>query len=116
MLYKGSCHCGSVEFQFSGNEIVSGLRCNCSLCEKKGAIMTEYAVESDNITISNHSDSLATYEFGSKIAKHYFCNKCGIYTFHQTKVKPGCYRINIGCINGLDSTNMPFKIHDDASV
>lgn len=116
MLHKGGCHCGSVQFEFTGDEIVSGLRCNCSLCEKKGAIMTEYAVSPDDIKISVSSDSLSTYDFGSKIAKHHFCNKCGIYTFHQTMVKPGYYRINIGCLPSINSTELPFKIHDGASV
>ena len=114
MLHKGSCHCGSVVFEFTGAEISSGLRCNCSMCEKKGAIMTEYSVAPEDIEISVLSNSLSTYEFGSKIAKHHFCNKCGIYTFHQTMIKLGCYRINIGCISGINSTELPFKVHNGA--
>ena len=116
MLYQGSCHCGSVKFTFSGDEITSGLRCNCSLCEKKGAIMTEYAVSPSDFEISSEPNVLSTYDFGSKVAKHHFCNKCGIYTFHQTMSKPGFYRINIGCISGLNSSDMPFKVYDGASV
>ncbi|MDX2370210.1 MAG: GFA family protein, partial [Colwellia sp.] len=108
MLHKGSCHCGSIKFEFTGEEIVSGLRCNCSLCEKKGAIMTEYAVAPNNIKILVTQNSLSTYDFGSEIAKHHFCNKCGIYTFHQTKSQPGFYRINIGCISGIKSSELPF--------
>ena len=116
MFYKGSCHCGAVQFEFIGSEILSGLRCNCSLCEKKGAIMTEYAVSPKNMKISATDGSLSIYDFGSKVAKHHFCNKCGIYTFHQTMIQPGYYRINIGCLQGIDSTRLEFKIHDGASV
>ena len=36
--------------------------------------------------------------------KHYFCKKCGIYTFHQTLRQPGFYKANIGCLEGVDSS------------
>ncbi|MHA2939058.1 GFA family protein [Vibrio sp. RC27] len=38
MKYTGSCHCGAVTFRFDGDEITKGLRCNCSICIKKGSL------------------------------------------------------------------------------
>ncbi|MCV6613294.1 MAG: GFA family protein [Amphritea sp.] len=116
MLHKGQCHCGAVKFEFEGDEIRSGLRCNCSICIRKAALMTEYAVAPDAITISAEADALATYTFGSGVAQHHFCNRCGIYTFHQTVRQPGHYRINIGCLDGVDSIQMPYKVFDGASL
>ncbi|NTS76784.1 GFA family protein [Catenovulum sp. SM1970] len=116
MLYQGSCHCGAINFRFSGEEIKSGLRCNCSLCERKGAVMTTYTVPPEEMEIIAEDDTLGKYEFDSKTAKHYFCKKCGIYTFHQTLRKPGQYRVNLGCIKGIAASTMPYEIFDGASL
>lgn len=84
--YKGSCHCGSVSFTFSGPEIDKGIRCNCSICKRKGAIMTPFTVDIGDIKQDIKDDALSVYQFGSNVAKHYFCNKCGIYTFRKSVV------------------------------
>lgn len=115
--YKGSCHCGAIRFNFTGPDLIDrGLRCNCSICRRKGALMTGFTVAPDEIRIDVKDDSLATYLFGGRVAKHHFCNKCGIYTFHQTMRKPGHYRINIGCIEGIDPTSLPGDVFDGASL
>lgn len=116
MKYKGSCHCGSIQFEFEGPEIESGLRCNCSICRRKGATMTNFTVPKEVLKITAVDGALATYEFGSCVAKHHFCNRCGIYPFHQTMRKPGEYRFNIGCLEGVDVTTLPFDMFDGASV
>ncbi|WP_414705273.1 GFA family protein [Pseudomonas sp.] len=114
--YKGSCHCGAIKFEFSAPTIESGLRCNCSICQRKGAIMSAFTLAPSDLLITATPDSLSTYEFGSHIAKHHFCSKCGIYPFHQTMRKPGRYRINLGCIEGMDSSSLPFQVYDGASI
>ncbi len=116
MMHKGSCHCGSVTFEFSGPKIDRGLRCNCSICRRKGATMTEFTVAPEEMQIKLEGASLATYEFGSCVVKHHFCRSCGIYTFHQTLRKPGHYRINTGCLEDIDSLVLPFEIFDGASI
>ncbi len=114
--YKGSCHCGGIRFTYTGPEITSALRCNCSICRRKGAAMTTYTVAPDEISIEVHDNCLSTYQFGNRVAKHHFCNRCGIYTFHQTARKPDHYRMNIGCIDGVDSLGLPYEIFDGASL
>lgn len=116
MSYKGRCHCGAVRFTFSGPEIHRGLRCNCSLCRRKGALMSDFVVAPEDIEIVAAPGALATYTFGSKVAKHHFCARCGVYPFHQTLRKPGHYRVNLGCVEGIDATTLPFDIFDGASL
>ena len=38
--YSGSCHCGAVRFRVRGEEITTGIRCNCSICIRRGAVMS----------------------------------------------------------------------------
>ena len=101
--FQGSCHFGAVRFSYQGEKISKGIRCNCSICVRKGAMMSS-AIAPDCIKIQAEEGVLGLYEFGTKTAKHYFCKKCGIYTFHQTLRQPGFYKANIGCLEGVDSS------------
>ena len=116
MQYIGSCHCGAVKFEFKGEEITRGLRCNCSICTRKGTLMTNYFISPEDMNISVADNVLATYEFGTNIAKHHFCKICGIYTFSQTFRKPGHYRANLGCVSNIDTHKLPFDVFDGASL
>lgn len=115
-LYSGSCHCGAVKFRFKGPEIVDGLRCNCTICQKKGAMMGHFVVAPDDIQIDVEGDNLSSYEFATHVAKHHFCKKCGIYPFHQTLRKPGHYRVHLGCVDGVDVLSLPYEVIDGASL
>lgn len=110
--YQGSCHCGAVQFSFEDEEIKSALRCNCSLCLRKGAQMSTFVLSSDQLKIDADPAVLGLYQFGQHIAKHYFCKNCGVYTFHETLRAPGHYRINLGCIEGLDASTLATDLFD----
>ena len=114
--YHGSCHCGSVKFTFSGPAIEKGIRCNCSICKRKGAAMSVFTIAPEEIDMEVQNDALGTYSFGSGVAKHHFCKNCGIYTFHQTLRKQGHYRVNLGCVDGVDSLTLPFDVFDGAAL
>jgi hypothetical protein len=116
MKYSGSCHCGAINFNFEQAKIASGLRCNCSICRRKGAIMSAFTLAPDEIKIVSKGGALTTYEFGACVAKHHFCNECGIYTFHQTMIKPGHYRVNLGCVDDVDTAGLPIDVFDGASL
>lgn len=115
MEYQGSCHCGAVRFRFCADTITDGLRCNCSVCVRKGALMSNFFLALDTLQIEAQPGALATYQFATHTAQHHFCNICGIYTFHQTLRKPGYYRVNLGCVEGLDTLSLPVVIADGKS-
>lgn len=115
-MYQGSCHCGAVQFEFNAPEITSGLRCNCSICRKKGAMMSTFILAPEELVIRAEPNVLATYSFGNDVAKHHFCKQCGIYIFHQTLRKPGHYRVHLGCIDGVDTNQLPYDVFDGASL
>ena len=110
--YQGSCHCGAVKFSFDSEPISKGLRCNCSICSRKGALMSVQPIAPDDFHIDAQDGALGLYQFGAKNAKHYFCKRCGIYTFHITARFPDHYRANLGCIDGVDTLSLPFDVFD----
>ena len=78
--------------------------------------MTAFTVAPEDMNVEVRGDSLSTYQFGFKTAKHHFCNKCGISTFHEPQSKPGHFRLNIGCIEGVDSLALFVDVFDGASL
>jgi len=78
--------------------------------------MSAEAYAPDDLQISVKEDQLACYQFGSHVAKHYFCKNCGVYTFHQTLRKPGFYRVNLGTIDEIDVFTLPFDVFDGVNI
>ncbi len=114
--YHGSCHCGDIAFTFDGPAIDKGLHCNCSLCKRKGALMTPFTVAFEDIKTTIKNDAMATYQFGTSVAKHYFCKTCGIYTFHETMRMPGHCRVNIGCVDSVDAFSLPTTVFNGKAL
>lgn len=114
--YQGSCHCGAIKFSYRGEAITRGLRCNCSLCSRKGALMSADMVPIEKLVIDAEEGALGLYQFGAKTAKHFFCRHCGIYPFHETARFPGQYRVNLGCIEGIDSFALDADVFDGKNL
>lgn len=110
--YHGSCHCGAIKFSFESAAITSGLRCTCSMCARKGALMLNDFIPEDQLKVEAEEGALGLYQFGQKTARHLFCKHCGIYPFHETARKPGHYRINLGCVDGIDPLALPVEVFD----
>jgi hypothetical protein len=99
--HKASCHCGSVELLIDlPDGIISPMRCNCSFCSRRGAIMasTKFA----DIKILKGKDSIHKYQFNSNTAEHYFCKTCGIYTHHRRRSNPDEYGYNVANLEGVN--------------
>jgi hypothetical protein len=114
--YKGTCHCGAISFTFEHDNIDAGVRCNCSICRRKGAVMSDFILSPEEININAAEGALGLYQFDTKIAKHYFCKICGIYPFHETLRKPGYYRVNLGCIDEVDTNQLKVELFDGKSI
>lgn len=109
MSYQGSCHCGAVKFTVQGS-IQKVLRCNCSICTKKGAL--HYRVPADQFTLLEGEDALQLYQFGTKTAKHYFCKHCGVHPFARPRTAPDMYAVNIKCLDNYDWQTENFEYID----
>ena len=116
MQYHGGCHCGAVRFSFEHPEITRGLRCNCSMCARKGAVMSPEPIPESLLKIQAADGTLGLYQFGARTAKHIFCRTCGIYPFHETARKPGHYRVNLGCVEDVDALALEADIFDGRNL
>lgn len=114
--YSGSCHCGAVAFEFVAQEITESLRCNCSICRRKGAGLTNFTIPPGDLELLTDDNALSTYRFGTHTAKHYFCNRCGIFTFVETRLNPGEYRVNLGCVDEVDIFSLPTTLFDGSAI
>lgn len=56
----------------------------------------------DDLKVTKGEDKLSLYQWNTKVARHYFCSICGIYTHHQRRKNPNEYGYNVACIEGLD--------------
>ena len=112
----GSCHCGRIRFSFVSPEILSGMRCNCSICRRKGNILSDFVLAPDEIEIHADSDPLSTYQFGTRVATHFFCRHCGISPFVQTRLNPGYYRVNLGCLSDINPYILETPVYDGEAL
>ena len=91
------CHCGEVEIQVDLKKEIDQLkRCNCSMCKRKGIMVT--TVNKQDLKIIKGAKKIKTYQFKTNVAKHHFCSECGIHTHNLRRADPNTYGINVGCI------------------
>lgn len=113
-MKKLKCHCGEIEAEINlKDNFEKILRCNCSLCKRKGAVMS--MVKNENFKITKGSDKLKIYQFHTKVAKHYFCSVCGIYTHHNPRSNPAMTGFNLGCIDEINTFTLKNILLNDGN-
>ena len=114
-----------MRFRFSSEKITRGIRCNCSICIRKGIVYSASHIPPEDIEQLEGMSSLALYQFGDKDVNHYFCPTCGISPFSTVAsvppeyvgpARPGDYRVNLGCIENLDVYGLEINVVDGRSL
>ncbi len=96
----GGCHCGAVGFRVRLSDgLRTARRCDCSYCAMRGAVAITATV--GDLEIARGADALTLYRFNTKVAEHYFCSRCGIYTHHRRRSNPNEYGVNAACLDGV---------------
>ena len=97
---SGQCHCGGVRFEATLHDgLDKPIRCNCSICRMRGAVIVFAAV--GGLEVVEGADLLTEYRFHSGTARHFFCSRCGIYTHHQRRFDPSQFAVNAACLDGV---------------
>jgi hypothetical protein len=95
-VFQGGCHCGAVRFQVQVNQF-KVQDCNCSICQKKGFL--HLIVPAQDFQLLQGDVDLSTYTFNTGIAKHLFCQICGIHAFYRPRSHPDGIDINLRCLD-----------------
>ena len=73
-MKKLTCHCGKVEAEVKVPEKFEKIiRCNCSICKRKGFVMSFIGPE--DFKIIKGEDFLKLYQFNTNVAKHFFAHQ-----------------------------------------
>ncbi|WP_426172030.1 GFA family protein [Pseudoduganella sp. R-32] len=111
MLYKGSCHCGNVKFEAEGD--IEGLvACNCSICQRKGALM--WFIPRTSLKLLTREEDQASYVFNKHVIKHRFCPKCGIHTYGEGTAPNGSEMaaVNARVLEDIELDAYPVQHYD----
>ena len=108
--YKASCHCGRVRFAFRCEKITVGRRCNCSICLRKGAVVSAMYVPEADFQPHQNMDDLSDYRWNDKVVNHLFCKTCGVYPYHGDPEHG--YRVNLGCVEEIDVFALEISVFD----
>ncbi|MCW8090945.1 GFA family protein [Alteromonas sp. ASW11-130] len=96
--YHGGCHCKRVQFDVTCEQKVDVDACNCSICQKTGFL--HLIVPINQFKLNTSWDNLNCYTFNTHVAKHYFCNYCGIKSFYIPRSNPNGISVNARCLEG----------------
>jgi hypothetical protein len=113
IAHPGSCHCGLVRFTLLSDP-VELTTCDCSLCVKRNAVMAK--MPQADLRIDAGAEHLTLYEWNTRRAKHYFCDRCGIYVFHRKRAAPDHFGVNIFCLDGFDTARLPVRATEGESM
>lgn len=94
---SGGCHCGKVKFQIELPDTIIAHRCNCSICQKSGYL--HLIVTADRFLLLEGEDSLVEYKFHTGVARHLFCETCGIKSFYVPRSHPDSFSVNLNCVD-----------------
>lgn len=110
--YKGSCHCGAVQYEVTTALDTPVISCNCSICRRKGALL--HCVPADDFKLLAGKDAVSDYQFNTHNIHHLFCKTCGIGSF-STGTAPNGARlvmINMRCLDDVDPDALTVTKYD----
>jgi hypothetical protein len=114
--YKGSCHCGKVTYEVKADLGQPVYSCNCSICSKKGHLLTFVAPE--QFRLLSGEDALSDYQFNHHIIHHLFCRSCGVQPFSRGKNREGSpmMAVNVRCLEGVEPGQLKVTNVDGRSL
>jgi len=97
LLHHGGCHCGDVRFEVRAPSHLVVWDCNCSNCRMRRNV--HFVVPSDQLRIVGDPAALAEYRFGTGVARHLFCARCGISPFYRPRSNPDGWGVTFQCVD-----------------
>ena len=115
MKYKGSWHCGNIQFELEG-ELTTAVACNCSICARKGTLLM--FVPLTHFKLLSEDKNITTYTFNKHVIKHKFCAICGVQCFGEGADPSGngVAAVNIRCLDNIDLAAVAVHNYDGKSI
>jgi hypothetical protein len=91
------------------------MSCNCSLCSKRGSLLT--FIPASQFRLLSGEDSLTDYQFNKKVIHHLFCKVRGTAPFGRGNAPNGdaMIALNVRCLDGVDIDSLAIKRYDGKS-
>jgi hypothetical protein len=70
------------------------------MCTKKGMLGCYVAAE--RFELVQGESELTLYQFNTRVAKHFFCRRCGIHAFMNPRSNPNAFAVNVRCLDDFD--------------
>ena len=99
----GSCLCGAVQYQVSGEPLIARL-CWCRVCQKISGNGTANAIfPSDAVTVTGAMGCYRSVaDSGNEISRH-FCVTCGCHLFASSAASPQFRVVRVGTLHDPSS-------------
>jgi hypothetical protein len=95
--HAGGCHCGRVRFEVAAPADLELLACNCSMCARSSYL--HLIVPARAFRLLRGAGDLVEYAFGTGVAKHRFCGRCGVKSFYVPRSHPDGFSVNARCLD-----------------
>ena len=80
--------------------------------------MTGYVhltIPRERFTLLKGADSLREYQFNTGVARHLFCEHCGIKSFYVPRSHPHAYSVHLSCVALPDDVEVSWGDFDGAN-
>lgn len=108
--YRGSCHCEALKFEVSAPRHLVVWNCNCSICNMRKN--WHFVVPKKDFKLIEGKDYITEYNFLTGLARHTFCNKCGVQPFYNPRSNPDGYGITFHCVSKDQIESFEYKCFD----
>ena len=97
VTHHGGCHCGDVKWEIDAPADIHTHTCNCSICNIQR--YQHLIVPKSRFRLLSNEQALSLYTFGSGLAQHYFCSRCGVKSFYIPRSNPDGVSVHARCID-----------------
>ncbi len=112
LTHSGGCHCGRVRFECRTAALPTVLDCDCSICRMSGFL--HLIVPAAHFRLLQGAENLREYNFLTGVARHLFCNVCGIKSCYVPRSHPDAYDVNVRCLDSNTLTQYTLRVFRDA--
>ena len=93
-MFSVECHCGNLKL-VTANPPASITSCNCSICNRLGALWAYY--DRQQVEIIRGDAPMDSYSWGEKTITYHRCGECGCTTHYTATEADGSGLIAINC-------------------